>query len=275
VDLESLDLDDELQQVVSADMSLDERHECATQPLNYIADELKACGLQFLQLLHSVRCERPPSNQPLPTHLKVHLPAAMSVQPTHILAVHGQSELLLLPTHGLVRSACHAHAQNWGAIQPYAFLSPKLATLARSGFTLDNGSFAYLPVVSVRVPAINSFSLLHSFVLCPSVPALLGQLLPIDLSGARLDRMALAVAALTPKQQVDSAELVYGLWQNAVARKCLRTLPWRVMNAFLVEIANDDLWLTISMAWSLLRTALQERMSAWRGHWRLARDASG
>jgi hypothetical protein len=34
------------------------------------------------------------------------------------------------------------------------------------------------------------------------------------------------------------------------------------MNAFLVEIANDDLWLTISMAWSLLRTALQERMSA-------------
>jgi hypothetical protein len=80
-------------------------------------------------------------------------------------------------------------------------------------------------VVSIRVPAIDSYSLLHAFVLSPSVPALLGQLLPIDFARLGVEQMASAVAELTNRQQLDSVELVYGLWQNAVACACFVFSP--------------------------------------------------
>jgi hypothetical protein len=175
--------------------------------------------LQLLQLMPIVSCKKPSANQPLPSHLKIDVPPSLTLPPTHILAVHGGSQLLLLPIHGLVRFLyATSFLADSKVTQSYALASPKLPYLAQSSGTVYTGSVAYLPVVSIKAPSIDSFSLLHSFILSPSIPALFNQLLPVNLFGASTEDLAAAVAALPAHQLRNSAELVYGLWQNILAR---------------------------------------------------------
>jgi hypothetical protein len=55
----------------------------------------------MLSCFKDIACERPSQGRLLP-FLKVRLPDELVMSPTHILAVHSHTKLILLPTHGLV-----------------------------------------------------------------------------------------------------------------------------------------------------------------------------
>jgi hypothetical protein len=162
------------------------------------------------------------------------MPPGGGLQPTHVLAVHGQdaADVLLLPAHGLL----------------YALGCAALPHLSRSR-PADDGS-ERLPVAHLHVPSTSAFPLLAAYLTSHSPSALLARLLPSSVNdlddGALLSPSALAghlAHAETHESLGKHVRLVHGLWADACA----------------LGVSDDVLWGQMQLAWSVLVGALALR----------------
>ncbi|KAL8276418.1 hypothetical protein RQP46_011170 [Phenoliferia psychrophenolica] len=245
VDLSSLILDDGLRDV----------------PIGYFLGKLKELGPQLMQSASVTQIQIPPGKD-LPSHIACRVaplppntPSNLGpISPSHVLAIKARDSerTLLLPVHGIV----------WAARSPgLAILSsgPSLQPASPHLPTTPAPSPSHLPVVNITLPSSLAIPFLQGWIYTSSSLFLLSSLLPkhptpspppASLSPllnpappptpTTAASVAEALSHLHSKELLDRVEVVHGLWQDVVA----------------LEIPDEELWSTMSRAWSILVAAL-------------------
>jgi len=171
----------------------------------------------------------------IPKEITVIVDSGISIKPTHLLAVYeSQVSLIetanrqakLYPIHDIVLAAYCAN------------LRPRpLVNVATNAEVNDQ---ATLPVLALRVPCPNAFPVLLKFLYNPAPVSLLCELLgcasveeiahiPVDLM--LKPRWSLYLARSRTAQELFSlAQMVVGLWMNAVTLGVFDQVLWRVMD---------------------------------------------
>lgn len=184
--------------------------------------------------------------------------------PTHVFAIKGRrsDSALMLPVHGLVYAVnCHAFKHLLAGVSTMTTIvaddpplptSPQSPDSKFSSPSSPSEAVLNLPVVQVYLPNGSTFNLLHRFLTCPSLPHLLGSLLPLppssvlptlynNVPGSTLQALACHLASTVDSGTlVERLDSMHGLWEDVVS----------------LGVANEDLWEGLQMAWAILVGAL-------------------
>ncbi|GAA6039335.1 hypothetical protein JCM8097_002803 [Rhodosporidiobolus ruineniae] len=264
VDLSSLVVDDELEGA----------------PIGFAVGKLRSLGPSLLKATTST-CLHIPPGPALPPYLRCTVPflpdssSSSAYLPSHILAIRSADSprTLLLPVHGLLWASASPALDILSARPEKQPPHPSLPTVARPVPSLgDNESTAYLPVIDLNLPSSAAFPSLQGWVYHRSPALLLSALLPSPTSSPAArpsppsslshllnpepspakeapgsfsspQHLTQSLSLLPAQTLLKHVHLVHGLWQNVVA----------------LQIADEELWKVMGVAWQILVAALALR----------------
>ena len=185
-------------------------------------------------------------------YIEVVLNHATGKLPTHVLAIIGSSSAgYIYPIHGILYAVhCATFPFPEGSLSasdPEPRRSPTNHRLTLS-----------LPLVTLKVPHLESFSAINTFLYTENPVSLLIFLLPIphallnmSLPNRTLDMVVMQATlsahiatTYNPSVLIDSARKTHGLWSNLIA----------------LGIAHQELWKLVDLAWEVLLMSMEIQM---------------
>lgn len=217
----------------------------ADVPADYIIPRLEVIGPDLLQVIESV--EATPDKESLSAELSVIVNETRSDQPTHVLAVFAPSlpgaprPVQIHPIHHII----------WAT---HCASLPPLATTTLP--TPDEIGQITIPVITLKIPCLDTFSLVERYLYTKDTLYLLGMLLPtrnatpawlldidlhFDADDSELQNFRVMLGkTYTHQKLVEHMCTLNGLWKNVIA----------------LGISDDRLWDVMDLAWDLLLGAL-------------------
>ncbi|GAA6002717.1 uncharacterized protein JCM10292_002982 [Rhodotorula paludigena] len=268
VDLSTLTVDDELEDA----------------PVGFAVGKLRQMGPSLL-LSTTATCLHIAPGPTLPPYLEVTFPDSPSAGPSlylpsHVLAIHSSDSprTLLLPVHGLLFASMSAPLSILSSRPEKQLPHPSLPSTPR-----PTQSSAYLPVVELTLASVSAFPLLQGWLYLRSPAILLSSLLPqpptpacptpsslshllnpsppttaAPIATPSSQSLTVSLSALPSSKLLKHIHLVHGLWQDVVA----------------LQIADEELWKAMGIAWRVLIGALGAKEGERRRRGRTASSGS-
>jgi len=161
--------------------------------------------------------------------------------PTHVLAVYsellGPSKVALFPVYGIVIAAL---CSNIPPLPPSTLLSQRKG----SNHSPPQDLVVSVPIIPTKLPSVEMFQPLLSYLYTRNVNQLFDCLLPFDIGSDESMEEAAKRHAQTValKQLLNEASRVQAIWSNIIA----------------LGIFDDDLFSSVEMVWNIYSVALEE-----------------